>query len=689
MDETALEATHDLLLDMAGRVDDDLLAWARELAAVGETQHALELIGATLAADRTGLPGPTRAALVEAARSVRTELDADRALAAPVAADGRTPHRFDAAPTPAVLAAVRALPARLLVGCRVQLANRVTPAGSAPGPLPHPVVLVEVSLGARNRDVLAYQLADALDRAGVRASVEVISTEQQLPAYHVEALRCARPVPPAEPDGGQASRSARSDAPPSRAERPTEPGPQPVPLRVAAARTAVTVEHIPGGPAWDEPVRNAVWAGPDTPNGAAASEAAWSDSSVAEHAGSVEPAPARSAPRVAAPGPEPADSGDVDSGDVDVDSTASDSPAPESPAPASESDDTDRSDPARTEAVGATPTDHAAADRAAADPAAADSTVSGATTPGLAPEEPGVPGSAASRPTEPEPTEPDPTEPDPTVSTPTSTGPEPAEPPARNYLDGPRAEPITPDHRPGPRPIADWTPRRSVPRNASPDHDPEPANMWIVSDGAEPVTPPPGVPRPAVDQTALTALPQRRRPEPSGAASTARIDAASHLARERRHRYLIESSEQGPTSEADQVGATGPNGTGHHPMVRAEGGNTEPLIIRPPVQRHSPDPHPADRANPGGGAGIFAVDAGDRAAPPAGQLPGEPAPSDLGLRPESVARLSESGRELLARLQAELQGSGTGLGPRPGGPGPNGGNGTGPQPRVDPPDMAG
>ena len=171
------------------------------------------------------------------------------------------------------------------------------------------MVLVEVSLGARNRDVLAYQLADALDRAGVRASVEVISTEQQLPAYHVEALRCARPVPPAEPDGGQASRSARSDAPPSRTERPTEPAPQPVPLRVAAARTAVTVEHTPGGPAWDEPVGNAMWAEPDASNGAAP-EAAWSDSSVAEHAGSVESAPARSALRVAAPGPETADSGD-------------------------------------------------------------------------------------------------------------------------------------------------------------------------------------------------------------------------------------------------------------------------------------------------------------------------------------------------------------------------------------------
>ena len=43
MDEASAETIHDLLLDLAGRVDDDLLAWARELVAVGETQHAFEV----------------------------------------------------------------------------------------------------------------------------------------------------------------------------------------------------------------------------------------------------------------------------------------------------------------------------------------------------------------------------------------------------------------------------------------------------------------------------------------------------------------------------------------------------------------------------------------------------------------------------------------------------------------------
>ena len=57
------------------------------------------------------------------------------------------------------------------------------------------------------------------------------------------------------------------------------------------------------------------------------------------------------------------------------------------------------------------------------------------------------------------------------------------------------------------------------------------------------------------------------------------------------------------------------------------------------------------------------------------------------LRPESMARLSPSGRELLARLQAEMQQPG---GQRAGGLTANGGgNGTGPQKKVDPPDLAG
>ena len=44
MDETTAPASpHELLLRLAGRVDDDLLADARELVAVGEDGHALEL----------------------------------------------------------------------------------------------------------------------------------------------------------------------------------------------------------------------------------------------------------------------------------------------------------------------------------------------------------------------------------------------------------------------------------------------------------------------------------------------------------------------------------------------------------------------------------------------------------------------------------------------------------------------
>jgi hypothetical protein len=54
----------------------------------------------------------------------------------------------------------------------------------------------------------------------------------------------------------------------------------------------------------------------------------------------------------------------------------------------------------------------------------------------------------------------------------------------------------------------------------------------------------------------------------------------------------------------------------------------------------------------------------------------EPSLADLGLRPESVARLSTSDRELLQRLQAELL---QGRGPRL-----SGSNG-----RADPPNMAG
>lgn len=72
-DETTPETTHDLLLALAGHVDDDLLAWTRELVAVGEDAHAVELLSATLVADRTALPAPVRAGLLFGGKTVRDE----------------------------------------------------------------------------------------------------------------------------------------------------------------------------------------------------------------------------------------------------------------------------------------------------------------------------------------------------------------------------------------------------------------------------------------------------------------------------------------------------------------------------------------------------------------------------------------------------------------------------------------
>ena len=185
---------HELLLELAGRLDDDLLAWARELVAVGEEGQAVELATAALAAERVALPPAVRAAVVAAARAAHTDLNVERALAAAVP-DDVTGHRFDAGVGSGdrVAAVLAALPARRLAGCTLHLTWRLTPAGAAPGPVPRALVLVETGPD-RSADVLAYLLATELDRAGVPTSVEVFTTGDALPAYHVAALRSARRI---------------------------------------------------------------------------------------------------------------------------------------------------------------------------------------------------------------------------------------------------------------------------------------------------------------------------------------------------------------------------------------------------------------------------------------------------------------------------------------------------------------
>ena len=185
---------HELLLELAGRLDDDLLAWARELVAVGEEGQAVELVTAALAAERVALPPAVRTAVVAASRSAHTDLDAEAELE-PAVAEDATGHRFDASAGSGdrIAAVLAGLPARRLAGCTLHLSWRRTPAGAAPGPVPRAVVLVETGPD-RSADVLAYLLATELDRAGVPASVEVFTTGNALPAYHVAALRSARRI---------------------------------------------------------------------------------------------------------------------------------------------------------------------------------------------------------------------------------------------------------------------------------------------------------------------------------------------------------------------------------------------------------------------------------------------------------------------------------------------------------------
>ena len=200
MDDTnAPGSPHELLLRLAGRVDDDLLADARELIAVGEDGHALELVTAALAADGTALPPAVRAELVTAADTARIDLEADAALA-PAAPD-TTAHRFSAsaAADVPVIAAARKLPDRLRDGIRLRLAWRHTPAGPAPTSLPYPLLLVESPADGRPGEVLAYQMGAAMARSDVHVAVEVLTSGKPLTSYHAAALRDSTPLSPEAP----------------------------------------------------------------------------------------------------------------------------------------------------------------------------------------------------------------------------------------------------------------------------------------------------------------------------------------------------------------------------------------------------------------------------------------------------------------------------------------------------------
>lgn len=186
---------HDLLLSMAGRVDDDALSQAREFLAVGELDRAVEMLVGTLLAGSIPVLPDERAAITWALHEVRSDASlTDRLPVVEVLPFLR--HRFTAESDPAGdLSGVLGRAVSVLPDVRsVRCVWRSSPAGATPGPLPQRVVLVDI--GPQGfAPATAYRVDTVLRKAGVRAAVEVLTVGTQLGDYHASAVTASRAVP--------------------------------------------------------------------------------------------------------------------------------------------------------------------------------------------------------------------------------------------------------------------------------------------------------------------------------------------------------------------------------------------------------------------------------------------------------------------------------------------------------------
>lgn len=185
---------HDLLLALAGRVDDDALTQARELLAVAELDRAVELVVGCLLAGRIPVTSDERHEIGWLLGEVRS----DRSLADRLFAVERVPsvrHRFSVDNDPADgLGEVLGKTLSVLPDVRgVRATWRSSPAGATPGPLPQRVVLVDIG-PAGFAPATAYRVDTVLRQAGIRAAVEVLTVGTQLGEYHAAAVTTAREV---------------------------------------------------------------------------------------------------------------------------------------------------------------------------------------------------------------------------------------------------------------------------------------------------------------------------------------------------------------------------------------------------------------------------------------------------------------------------------------------------------------
>ena len=254
---------HNLLLGLAGRLDDSLLSEARELIARARLDEAAELTAGALIAGKLPVRETERhelALVLELTRSDATL--ADQLTVNDPEAETGVLHRFtsDNQPEAGVSDALdRTL--QVLPDLRsVHAVWRNTPAGSVPGPLPQRVVLVEIGPEG-NPPAAAYRIDAALRRAGIRSVVEVTGPSTERSRYHEQAFStatavwlsggaapAATPSAPAQRQGG----SGRHVAPAAvgAGDEPEEPEPR---AETEEATPEVTAEATPEPAAEPEP----------------------------------------------------------------------------------------------------------------------------------------------------------------------------------------------------------------------------------------------------------------------------------------------------------------------------------------------------------------------------------------------------------------------------------------------------
>ncbi|GAA3801098.1 MULTISPECIES: hypothetical protein [Amycolatopsis] len=255
---------HNLLLGLAGRLDDSLLSEARELIARARLDEAAELTTGALIAGRLPVREAERhelALVLELTRSDATL--ADQLVVNDPEAETGVLHRFtgDNQPEHGIADALdRTL--QVLPDLRsVHAVWRNTPAGSVPGPLPQRVVLVEIGPEG-NPPAAAYRIDAALRRAGIRSVVEVTGPSTERSRYHEQALTAATavwlsggavpssaPTAPAQRQGSGRHVAHATVAAGDEPEEPEPPAAEETTTTEAAAETEPTeVVASPSGP---------------------------------------------------------------------------------------------------------------------------------------------------------------------------------------------------------------------------------------------------------------------------------------------------------------------------------------------------------------------------------------------------------------------------------------------------------